>query len=152
MKLRGKNLMLSVAIIVSAALTTCGARPGPMLHRMPSYAGMLRITPDGGAEQVCDFAFDRARRNMQPKFTFGTRVVTVVRGAGDAISAFENTRERPATAVERTRFALIRDLCDPATIERVEPGDETYRVRRAGVWYTVELESQIGGRIHGEPR
>jgi hypothetical protein len=68
------------------------------------------------------------------------------------VSAFEDGVERAVTADERARFVLIRGLCDPAAIEKVEPGVETYRVKLAGVYHMVQLESQAANTPHGHPR
>jgi hypothetical protein len=130
----------------------CGENQVPMLHRMTSYGGTLRITSEGASIQECDLAFDRRNGNLQAKFEDAGRVVTLVRGADGKPSAFEDAKERAATADEVARFELVRDLTDTRKLESVESGAKTYRIQRGGKWFVIELESQSGTRIHGHPR
>lgn len=130
----------------------CAKPVPPMLHRMEAYAGEIRVQSDGQPDVVCDLAFARAAGSFQVKFSRGKRVVTVVRGAEDAVTTFENAEERQADATEKATLRLVADLCNPARVEKVDATANSYRVRRTGRWYRLKLESQTKVRVHGEPR
>jgi hypothetical protein len=130
----------------------CSGESAPMLHRLPSYAGTIRITPEGGTLVSYDLAFHRANGNLQAKRTIGNRVVTLVRGADGGASAFEDANERAATKDEVAQFELVRDLTDIRALDSLRRGETSYSVQRRGIWYAIELESQTGTPIHGHPR
>lgn len=125
-----------------------------MLHRMRSYAGEVRWTGEasGSGSGSCDLAFHRGNGNFQAKFTEGSRVVTLLRATDGKVRAFENARARAPDSAESLRFRLVQRLADTGAIEAEQPGPEAYRVRLAGTWYRVQLESQTETRVHGQPK
>jgi hypothetical protein len=131
---------------------SCSGESAPMLHRLTSYSGTIRITPEAGVPVSYDLAFHRGNGNLQAKRTIGKRVVTLVRGADGKASAFEDAKERAATKDEVAQFQLVRDLTDTRALDSLRRGETSYSVQRRGIWYAIELESQTGTPIHGHPR